>query len=203
MQLALRRGLGAMPSYNDTGDGINPDNFQVTCCTGLLSLQPDAAHLVPCNTFKNANPSIFGDCFWGPCSSCAATALSYGSLPAKVIPVVPPTIDTTPGQAPGSDISNPCTGLPVRNAQDIADLQTCLATLQSAGQTAANQSAAAGILAAQCAAMKQECADRTFGAFLSPNKACSDCDFDFTKGNSLLLVAGLMLFGFVFLKAVR
>jgi hypothetical protein len=197
------RGLGAMVSYQDMGDGITPENFQVTCCTGMLSLQPDAAHIVPCNKFKNANPSIFGDCFWGPCSECARTALSYGALPAKVVPVPPPSMDATPGSPTYGQAINPCTGLIVETPQDAIDLQTCLATLQSAEQTAANQEAARGILSTQCAAMKQECADRTFGSFMSPNKACSDCDFDFTKGSSLALVAGLMLFGFVFLKTVR
>jgi hypothetical protein len=197
------RGLAAGPSFVDTGDGLAPDNFQSLCCTGFLGMQPDASHLLACNNFKAANPSIFGDCFLGPCSECAAAALSYSPLPARIVPPAPP-VDWGTGAAivplvacPVEVSPCPCDGRPVLTAQDADDLITCQALAQAAAQNTDNRAAAAGILAAQCAAMKMQCAGNLFS---SPNADCSACTFDPLKGGSLVAIAAGLLLGAVLLN---
>jgi hypothetical protein len=187
----------ALPIFTDTGDGITPANFASYCCQGAFgSFTP----VDSCNAFFSQNSSLWGN--EGPCSSDGLKNLNTpGPVPTMAI-IPPPSIDTDPESPTYGQALNPCTNKLVVTQQDAIDLQACLATLQAAAQAKAVKDAMNTAGAAQCAAIKVDCANRTWAKFLTPSADCTDCVFSWSNPASVFLVAGLVIGGLVLVKAI-
>lgn len=204
-----RPGMGIM-TFTDTGAGIRPVNFEANCCGGALSwfgyLSSD-----DCYGFYNANKALFGEGH-GPCSTEGLMNLKTRGAVSSMAPIeVPPkTLDdpNPPGTElwsfPYSDATPACNGQKVITEQDAALFQTCLAQRQAAAQAAAVMAAMTSNAADQCAAIKVECKNKTFAAFMSPSEDCTECVFDWLKPGSMFLVAGgLLVGGLILVKLLK
>ncbi len=176
------RSMGAISAqgvpYNDTGDGLTPDNFQVECCGDPLALTTPS-----CSAFVQANQSRFAG--YHPCSSAAQEALTFPNLPGPTAPPTPAGA-YVPATLPG-------------DPNTIID--QIIAT-GAAGDVTQNQAAAADILASLCAAQTATCQSSFWNWFTSPSADCTGCSFDWSKPASLFLIGGLTLLGLAFVKGI-